>query len=331
LAWILTLTTEAGTELDGPDQQFWIATLNTELDNIRGAFDWGLSGGDAATALKAASQIPRYWWLTSQIAEGAEWLERLLRTAVDAPQAVRARGLSGSGFLINMLGRPGEAEARLREAVALLREGDDGVALAWALNFLGRAAWDSEDATTLRRYQQEAAELFADNGIGQGVFLARIMETAVVAFLEQDAPTSVEMSKQLIVMAEQVGAPNALAHAHESVAWAGSHAEQAPDALAAYRKALPFYRDLGNRDCACHCLSGVAHSLALTGRTRDAAELIGVVDALLESLSVVPPGYERVLYYRAREALGNSEPQARRQGRNVEFDTAIDLALELIG
>lgn len=330
LAWVLALATEAGASLDGAEQQRWLAKLNAELDNMRAAFGRALEGGDVVTALDAASRIPRYWWLTSQIAEGADWLERLLVASSEAPPDIRARGLSASGFLINMLGRPDDAVVRLREAVQILRDVGDEVALAWALNFLGRAAWDTDDWTALRSYQREATELFTKHGLGQGVFLGLIMETAVVAFYAQDRPTALAMAEQAVAIAERVGAPNALAHAYESRAWTSWTQDTAPAALENYRLALPYYRTLGNRDCAAHCLAGVAHSLILRGDVTEAAELMGAVDALLESLSVVPPGYERVLYSRAEEALAGAEAEARRLGRTLDFDRAIDRAIELV-
>jgi predicted ATPase/class 3 adenylate cyclase len=331
LAWLLALCTEAESELDGPDQSSWLARLDAEIDNLRSAYSWGLGDGDAASALGALARIPRYWWLTSQISEGAEWFDRLLEAAPSAPPSTRGRGLAGSGFLINMLGRSREAELQLRDGVKMLRQCDDEVALAWALNFLGRAGWDSEDPHALRDVLRESADLFAGNQIGSGLFISQLLEMGVVSFLLNDRDTALVMADEIVAMAERVGAPNALAHAYEAIAWADWQNEVPSRSLDAYRRALPHYRELGNRDCAAHCLSGVAHSLAVLGRTRDAAELMGAVDALLESLSVIPPSYERVLYRDASEVLGDAERIARQEGRSLDCHAAIDRALELIG
>jgi len=141
----------------------------------------------------------------------------------------------------------------------------------------------------------------------------------------------VQLSHQLVAMAEKGRAPNALAHAYESLTWSATTPAEAREALSAYRKALPHYRQLGNRDCASHCLSGVAYALALQERLPEAAELLGAVEALLESLSVVPPGYERYPHDRAVAAVGEAELEAQARGRALEYEEAIDRALEFIG
>lgn len=326
--WVCALAAAAGPAVDGAEQAKWLHTLDLELENIRASIDWAATSGQASVALCAISQIFRYFWLHSRLQQGAEWLDQLMAAGRDIPPDVEARALYASGFLISLQGRTDEAMTRLRRSVALFRDLDDQRGLAWALHYLGRVAWEHDPADELLSYQQEALELFSGLADGQGIFLSKILKTAVTAILTDDVESASEQAKELLVLADAVGAPNALAHAHESQAWAADLETDA--ALGHYRRALDYYRDLGNRDCAAHCMSGIAHTLAREGLMAEAAELVGAVEAIHESLSMIPPAYERALFDHTFELLDEQEPKAREAGRRLTFHEAMDRAAELV-
>ncbi|MFF1308989.1 ATP-binding protein [Streptomyces sp. NPDC058307] len=84
-AWVRALVEEAEPQLRSPGQLPWISRLETELDNIRAAFDRTLVAGDETQAAALALGMGWFWWLRNYRREGVTWVESVLRlgTALD--------------------------------------------------------------------------------------------------------------------------------------------------------------------------------------------------------------------------------------------------------
>jgi predicted ATPase/class 3 adenylate cyclase len=86
LAFFLLLAEESQPYIRGKDQARWLDLLETELDNLRYAMEWSLSGR-AQTGLRLASALRWFWHIRGYAMEGVEWIERLLtadKTAVES-------------------------------------------------------------------------------------------------------------------------------------------------------------------------------------------------------------------------------------------------------
>src|SRR6266545_2706361 len=76
LAHFVALAEEAAPELSkGDDQISWLARLEDEHDNVRGALAFALDIDDAASALRLVVGIRRFWQVHGYLAEGREALE----------------------------------------------------------------------------------------------------------------------------------------------------------------------------------------------------------------------------------------------------------------
>ena len=101
--WVLDLTTEAGSALDGPDRRWWLAAIDAEARQP--------AGRSAAISTAAIPSSPSTPSLRSALlgsparSPRAQGLGLLLAANTEAPPDMRPRA-SASGFLINMLGRP---------------------------------------------------------------------------------------------------------------------------------------------------------------------------------------------------------------------------------
>src|SRR5262249_19820186 len=110
LAWALELAERAAPALSGPDQNWWLATLEREAANLRGALRWSvpatpvragtgagaaaeaghdsggpvaelaLGGGRAAAGLRLAVASAYFWEIRGHLyrSEGLRWLEEIL-------------------------------------------------------------------------------------------------------------------------------------------------------------------------------------------------------------------------------------------------------------
>ncbi|MET7737092.1 BTAD domain-containing putative transcriptional regulator [Streptomyces sp. NPDC005402] len=86
-AWVRGLVEEAEPQLRSAGQLPWISRLETELDNIRAAFDRTLIADDETEATALALGMGWFWWLRNYRREGMTWVDRVLRLGVALDRA----------------------------------------------------------------------------------------------------------------------------------------------------------------------------------------------------------------------------------------------------
>ncbi|MCF3118820.1 winged helix-turn-helix domain-containing protein [Streptomyces arenae] len=74
----LALAERAGPHLRGGDQRLWLARLDAEAANLRGALDEGLRRGSAEEAVRLGSALAWWWLLRGRLAEGRAALSAVL-------------------------------------------------------------------------------------------------------------------------------------------------------------------------------------------------------------------------------------------------------------
>jgi predicted ATPase/class 3 adenylate cyclase/DNA-binding CsgD family transcriptional regulator len=144
----------------GSDYEQRIEQANTEIDNLRAAFEWSRENADTALALALASSLQPLWQARGRLREGLAWFDALLtrEVAQDAavPAPVRARALADTAVLDLFVGAADSVD-RAQQALALARDIDDPAVLARALTACGlTAAYNAELAGV---YFAEAIEL----------------------------------------------------------------------------------------------------------------------------------------------------------------------------
>ncbi|MET7694106.1 BTAD domain-containing putative transcriptional regulator [Streptomyces sp. NPDC005483] len=87
-AWVRGLVEEAEPQLRSAGQLPWISRLETELDNIRAAFERTLVADDETEAAALALGMGWFWWLRNYRREGMTWVYRALRLGMALDRAV---------------------------------------------------------------------------------------------------------------------------------------------------------------------------------------------------------------------------------------------------
>jgi predicted ATPase/DNA-binding SARP family transcriptional activator len=118
----------------GPSHSWWLASLTTELDNIRAALEWSIACQDGLSAQLLAGHMGWYWWQSGRIVEGYDWLERALGCASPTPAAARAPVVTWAARLGVQLGHTARATELASEAVRLSTEANDHIMLGMAWN-----------------------------------------------------------------------------------------------------------------------------------------------------------------------------------------------------
>jgi predicted ATPase/DNA-binding CsgD family transcriptional regulator len=128
-------------ELTGPDQARWLVRLEAEHDNLRAAFSWTLAESESVlSGVRLAAALWPFWLARGYLNEGRRWLESALARDGCMPSRVRAKALSGAGWLANFQGEYGAAKSLIEEGLALYRELGDKEGLALSIVMLGSVA-----------------------------------------------------------------------------------------------------------------------------------------------------------------------------------------------
>jgi non-specific serine/threonine protein kinase len=153
--WYLNLARQAELHWSGSRQAYWLALLERDLNNVRAALTWSLSGQcNPEPGLRLALGVWRVWDLSSHEQEGSDWLRQLLELTGDPPIDVRVWASAIRGYLLTLRGDCGASGSLLRHARALAEDPGDARGRAVALFFLGgvsadAALWDQAAAEYL--------------------------------------------------------------------------------------------------------------------------------------------------------------------------------------
>jgi DNA-binding CsgD family transcriptional regulator len=122
-SWFLALAERSAAGIAGPAQDAWLDGVEAEYENYRAVLRRAVETGDAATGLRLAVALWRYWELRGRAEEGRAWLERLLRLPGAAADGdLRADALDAAGGLAGALGDYDMAGALHERSLALRHE-----------------------------------------------------------------------------------------------------------------------------------------------------------------------------------------------------------------
>jgi tetratricopeptide (TPR) repeat protein len=172
------LAERAHAGLVGPDQVAWLQRLDAEDANLMAALAWTIEHDEPSAGLAFASSLWRYWATRGRLAEGRDWLERVLARpgAGDADPGARADAHNALGNLLGDIGEYRAARQHYGEALALRRSLGDSEGVAGALNNLGLiAAWigDYEEAMALHGESLELRRALGDT-LGEAQSLSNL-------------------------------------------------------------------------------------------------------------------------------------------------------------
>jgi len=155
--WCLALV-ERSSHLLLANDQFWMATIDSELDNIRAGLQWAVTQ-EPKLGLRMAVAVAQVWKIRGQLSEGQSWLERALQANPAAPGSLRARALWSIGMLAVLQGDATIATQAVEKSLALARAGGLRRAEAQALNLLGFISIFTQDPLAAMPLLEESVGL----------------------------------------------------------------------------------------------------------------------------------------------------------------------------
>jgi hypothetical protein len=103
LDYFLKLAQRAEPEFHGAGQTEWSQKLEDEHENMRAALEWSLQGNVSA-GQQLATTLWYSWHFNGHHNEAYKWLEKMLAVNPEEKTLVRAKLLSGAGWLGSWLG-----------------------------------------------------------------------------------------------------------------------------------------------------------------------------------------------------------------------------------
>ena len=140
------------------DRPGWLARLDDEMDNLRGALGWAVQY-EPEMALALAGTLHEFWYSRGYYDEGRDRLSRTL-AAAPGPSSARVRALSSLGQLLGHQGAYTEAQQHLDEAMEMAGSLHDQAGLAEAQRLAGWVAYDSHQRDKAVDYFRSALVIF---------------------------------------------------------------------------------------------------------------------------------------------------------------------------
>jgi predicted ATPase/DNA-binding CsgD family transcriptional regulator len=332
------LTAYAQPFLRQSGQEYWFPRLTIEHDNIRGALQWSLFGGDSEIGLRIVSSLSDFWFYEGFHIEGQRWVEQAMEHLDDVEPLLKMGVLETAGILAS--GRQ-ELQSAVRfhsQALSIAHDLGNEDELAWKYILLAMEEYDASQHSS-QAYEdaistcEKGLSLFRklDNRIGlaQGLNILGNIHR-----IHEDFPLSQVAYEECLDICYETGE-------RRREAMMLSNLSKVAIGLGNYSDA----RQLAYDSLAlCHQLrfdymtvlflgASVSVTLSTLGETKASACVLGASSVLQDSMNISEQPNNMLLVQRNKDALHEllSEHDfqiAYDKGRKMSLDEAVEFALQ---
>jgi non-specific serine/threonine protein kinase len=281
--YFATLAEQADAEGRGPESAAWIERSQLELPNIRAALSWAESSeGDPVLGLRIASAL-RLFWTFRAMAEGRDWLERLLARGGDVPAAVRAKACLELGYLLAFAPDYPRADQFLAESEALYTELEDGLGLTHVGFVRGLLAERQGDVDQAETFLTQALAAFTERGMTPWQATSRFW-LSNVAVQRHDYDRARALLEEALQLQERTGWGSGKALILLNLSWVASLQDDLDRAEDIGREALALGWESSNLLTVVQELEQLAAIAAKRGDGHRAARLGGAAHAMAQRI-----------------------------------------------
>jgi predicted ATPase/class 3 adenylate cyclase len=277
----LDLAASAETELAGSAHAAWLDRLENELDNIRGALDWCLSSGRVEDALRAISDLERFWRAHGHVSEARRWLSIALALGVEIAPDVRADALWTAAQQATTQSDWDSAVPLLEEAQALFHESRRGREEVSALANLSFVALRRDDSERALELAESALDVARELGNARATSAA-LMALGDVSSAQGDHEAALARYEEAVELRSTLGDPLLVADATYNLGIAALQGGDEVRARQAFEDALTLARELGEGPHIAAAQFMLAHLDVLAGNARAADRIRESLDFYTE-------------------------------------------------
>jgi predicted ATPase/DNA-binding SARP family transcriptional activator len=166
-SYFAAFAVEAERGLSGPDQAHWLDRLDDEQENIREALAWSVESGELENGMLIGSAIYRFWPMRGHLAEGRDWLCKLLDKskknhlggAAAPDELLLAKTWNTLGYLAWSQSDYAEAISAHEKGLALRKSARDNMGVAESLYHLGITYYRMGELTTARQMLNNSLQI----------------------------------------------------------------------------------------------------------------------------------------------------------------------------
>jgi non-specific serine/threonine protein kinase len=302
--YFLSLAEQAEPELRAASQSLWLNRLDLELDNLRAALEWCLTGEDGArdvvAGMRLAGALGWFWWMRGHVTEGRGWLSRLLAQSPQRSPA-RVKALQAAGYLAERQGDATGAIALLDEALTVSRALDDSAGSAFALHTMGRLLADQGQHRRATELLEQSLALCREIGDDWGATRA-IHFLADVAYANGEHDRAAALLDEGLVLCRKHGDQHGVAYSLRGLGDIMRERGAYEEASRLIRESLTLVHQLEDLPCISRCLDRLAWVAGLEGQHQRAARLLGATEAVRDTIAAPLPPRDRAEHEHTTEA-----------------------------
>lgn len=332
-AYFLRFATAARQDIEGHGRLAAHDQIRGEMENLRAALEWSLSGGDAETAQRLACDLARFWVNVGNLSEGRAWLERAV--ALDGSSSpTRVEALYWAAAFASLQNDKARSTELSADGLRLARASGFRLGEALALIQLGDAA-EAEDPGRAEALTGEALALIQtlDEPVWEGMALRRMGE---LAGRRGDRDGAAAWHEEAFAIWRRLDHPWGVPDVLRTLADDALDQGDVDTARIRYQASLVRWRGLSERLHMSGCFAGLARVAIAGGQANAAARLFGVVDTLDAAMGYAPPRGLRAAMAAARDASRTVMGEvafgaAWDEGRSLTLEEAVAEALAVDG
>ncbi len=300
----------------------WMGQVRGNHANVRAALEYCLgSPARVQDGLRLAAALWYYWIMAGRVAEGREWLCRLLRAAPE-PTTARASALGAAAYLA--LADHGRADELLAEGTALAERLAEPTVTGELRYVAGLLELHRGDAAAARTHLAVALARFREGGDGMGT--SKTLCLSAVACVMDAAPReAVSLCDEFLAMPGASSENWGFAYIQWTRALAAWREGLPTEALGLHRQAAALARRFDDRFGMGVCVQSAAVHLEAAGRHREAAVSLGAAEVHRVSGFGMLDDLRRRCAEDVRGALGPVRyAELVEEGRGLSLDRAVD-------
>jgi non-specific serine/threonine protein kinase len=293
LSYFAGVAREGALAMSGPDQAEWLERLETELDNIRAALDWGKTM-DAPPervrlALGLCSALHVSWMRRGHGREARQHLKDLLEHRNgQTPSGQRAHSLIVAGSLaLWQDGDNSRAWTLLNEGLALAERLGDTPAIAKAHQSLGQLLYNRGQYADSRVHHEKALRLGRADGDGLGIRIS-LENLADLSAEERNVEAAIELYESALAQARDMTDHHGMASVLQSMGWLAHSTGKRGRATGLIGEALSIMQRIGCLHCSARYLMDLAFVTDISREGERVVCLLGAADALRDRTGIVP-------------------------------------------
>ena len=282
--WYLALARGANSKLFGPEQPLWVERLETEHDNLRAAIAWSLQEPDEIEpGMQLADALYLFWQLRGFFSEGRRWLETMLSRDSKATTFLRARALSGTGFMTIHMGDFAQTRVYWEQALSLFQELGDNRQIGWQLTYLAYLTQQERDYSRALSLAEQALSLQREAEDPWGIAGASFC-LADSVYVQGDFSRASALLEEAVGITRSMGNLWGLGRRLARLGQVRQAQNDPEHAMALIQEGLTACRTAGDQWGTSMALVGLAGAASKRGDPQRAALLLGAVETQRNSI-----------------------------------------------